>query len=232
MAMRSGKNLRYALLAIVISMALWGVAHGGSKTQKEYDLPVVFNGLPDHLVITDQSTSKINVRVQGSRAAFRNAKFGEMEYIENVAGGKPGRARYEVNDQRLDTPRGLQIVGLSPSEMLVRFERRGRKNVKIRSEVEGELPEGYTLVKITIEPQRVWLTGARSNVIRMSEVLTETIDVSSLRESEEREVGLAVSAEHVWVEDDVTVTVKIDVQPPEPTEEEAEAGGKGEEKAG
>jgi YbbR domain-containing protein len=232
MARRGGKNLRYAFLAIVISMALWGIAHGGSKTLKEYDLPIVFDGLPDNLVITDQSTSKINVRVQGSRAAFRNAKFGEMEYVENVAGGKPGRARYEVNDQRLDIPRGLQIVGLSPSEVSLRFERRGRKNVKIRTEVEGEVPEGYTLGEITIEPQRVWLTGARSKVIRMTEVLTETIDLSGLRETEEREVGLAVGAEHVWVEEDVTVKVKIDVQPPEPTEGELEAEQSGEEETG
>ena len=126
MARRGGKNLRYAFLAIVISMMLWGIAHGGSKTQREYDLPVVFDGLPENLVITDQSTNKINVRVRGSRAAFRNAKFGDMEYVEDVAGGKPGRARYEVNDQRLDKPRGLQIVGLSPSEISIRLERRGR----------------------------------------------------------------------------------------------------------
>ena len=232
MAKRGGKNLRYAFLAIAISMVLWGIAHGGSKTLKEYDLPIVFAGLPDNLVITDQSTNKINVRVQGSRAAFRNAKFGEMEYIENVAGGKPGRARYEVNDQRLDTPRGLRVVGLSPSEVSVRFERRGRKNVKIRTEVEGDVPEGYTLGEISIEPQRVWLTGARSKVIRMTEVLTETIDVSGLRESEEREVGLAVGVEHVWVEEDVTVKVKIDVQPPEPIEGEVEGDDSGKEETG
>lgn len=228
MARRRGKNLRYALLAVVISTALWGIAHGGSKTLKEYDLPVVFDGLPDNLVITDQSTNKINVRVRGSRAAFRNVKIGEMEYVEDVAGGKPGRARYEVNDQRLDTPRGLQIVGLSPSELSVRFERRGRKNVRIRPEVEGELPEGYTLSDIRIEPERVWLTGARSKVIRMSEVLTETIDVSGLRESEEREVGLAVGADHVWVEEPVGVKVKLDVLPPEVPEQEAGDGAQGE----
>jgi len=232
MASRSGTNLRYGFLAIVISMALWGVAHGGSKTLKEYDLPVVFDKLPDNLVITDQSTNKINVRVQGSRAAFRNAKFGEMEYVENIAGGKPGRARYEVNEQRLDKPRGLQIVGLSPSEISVRFERRGRKNVKIRTEVEGELPEGYTLGEITVEPQRVWLTGARSKVIRITEVPTETIDLSSLQESEEREVGLVVGTEHVWVEDGTSVKLKIEVQAPEPLEGETEPGGAAEEETG
>ena len=213
MARRRGKNLRYALLAVVISTALWGIAHGGSKTLKEYDLPVVFDGLPDNLVITDQSTNKINVRVRGSRAAFRNVKFGEMEYVEDVAGGKPGRARYEVNDQRLDTPRGLQIVGLSPSELSVRFERRGRKNVRIRPEVEGELPEGYTLSDIRIEPERVWLTGARREVLRLSEVLTETIEVEGLSAPVDREARLSLGSDHVWPEDEATVSVRIEVAP-------------------
>ena len=226
MARNRGKNLRYAFLAIVISMALWGIAHGGSTTQREYDLPVVFDGLPDSLVIVDQSTNKINLRVRGSRAAFRNAKFKDMEYVENISGGKPGRARYEVNDQRLDKPRGLRIVGLSPSEISVRFERRGRKNVKIRPEVEGQPAEGFLLGEVEIEPQRAWLTGSRSKVIRMTEVVTESIDVTGLEAPEERQVGLVVGVDHVWVEDDVSVTVKIDVQPVEPPEGEAAAQAK------
>ena len=218
MARRRSKNLRYAFLAIAISMVIWGIAHGGANTQKEYDLPVVFDGLPDDLVITDQSTNKINVRVKGSRAAFRNAKFSDLEYVETVSGGKPGRARYEVNDQRLNTPRGLQIVGLSPSEITVRFERRGRKNVKITPVVEGQPAEGYKLGEVAIEPQRVWLTGARSRVIRMTEVPTESIDVSGLEAPEEREVALTIGADHVWPEEEGTVNVSIDVQPEEPPE--------------
>jgi len=78
----------------------------------------------------------------------------------------------------------------------------------------------------------VWLTGARSKVMRMTEVVTETIDVSGLRESEDREIGLALGTENVWVEEDVTVKMTIDVQPPEPAEGEAEDGATGEETTG
>ena len=99
--------------------------------------------------------------------------------------------------------------------------------------VAGELPEGYTLTEVTIEPQRVWLTGARSKVIRVTEVLTETIDVSGLRESEERDVGFAVGAEHVWVEDpDVAAKIRIEIEPPPPAEGEDEGGATGEEGTG
>jgi hypothetical protein len=68
--------------------------------------------------------------------------------------------------------------------------------------------------------------------MRMTEVVTETIDVSGLRESEDREIGLALGTENVWVEEDVTVKMTIDVQPPEPTEGEAEDGATGEETTG
>lgn len=219
-------NFRYAVLAIVIAMVLWGLARGGSTVEREYELPLVFDALPDDLVITDQTVTKINIRVRGSRATFRNLSAAELEYVESVGGAKPGRARYEVDDDRLDLPRGLRVVGRSPSQIDVRFERRGRKNVRIRADVQGEPPEGYKLNGVEIEPARIWLTGARSRVLRLSEVVTETIDVSQLEAPEEREVKLSIGADHVWVENDEAVTGKIDIEPLEPPEGVA-PGGKG-----
>lgn len=210
---RRAGNVRYALLAIVISMVLWGMARGGSTVEREYELPLVFDALPDELVITDQTATKINVRVRGSRATFRNLSAAELEYVESVGGAKPGRARYEVDDDRLDLPRGLRVVGRSPSQIDVRFERRGRKNVRIRADVQGEPPEGFKLNGVEIEPARVWLTGARSRVLRLKEVVTEMIDLSQVEGPEQREVKLSIGADHVWVEEDQAVTVTIDVEP-------------------
>ena len=118
-------------------------------------------------------------------------------------------------------PRGLRGVGRSPSQIDVRFERRGRKNVRIRADVQGEPPEGYKLNGVEIEPARVWLTGARSRVLRLSEVVTETIDLSQLKAPEEREVRLSIGADHVWVEDDKAITVTIDIEPRELPDEVA-----------
>jgi YbbR domain-containing protein len=224
MARRRGANLRYALLSVAISMILWGIAHGGSTVEREYDLPVVFDGLPDNLVIIDQSAAEINVRVRGSRAAFRDVNASEMEYVERVAGGKPGRARYEVDKDRLDMPRGVRVVGLSPAQIEVRFERRGRKNVKVRADLAGAPAEGFQLGVVEIEPNRVWLTGARSRVLRLSEVVTEPIDLEGLEEPTEREVKLSLGSDHVWMEEDEPITVRVAI---EPVESEPNEGGGG-----
>lgn len=221
-------NLRYALLAVAISVVLWGIARGGSIHEAEYDIPVVFANLPDTLVITDQTAKKINVRLRGSRAAFRGVP--DMQYVENVGGAVQGRARYEIEGKRLGLPRGVRVVGLSPAQIDVVFERLGRKNVRIRADVEGQPPAGFRLGEVQVEPARVWLAGARSRVMRLSEVPTETIDVSQLRESVERSVNLSIGTDHVWVEQEQTFTVKIAIEPV-PGPDDTAGGGRGSEGA-
>lgn len=214
-----GGNLRYALLSVGIAMVLWTVARGGSTHEAEYDIPVIFADLPDTLVITDQTAKKINVRVRGSRAAFRAVT--DMQYVENVGGAVQGRARYELDGKRLGLPRGVRVVGLSPAQLDVVFERVGRKNVRIRADVQGEPPEGFELGAVVIEPSRIWLTGARSRVLAMKEVVTEVIDVSQLQESAERDVTLSIGVDHVWMEEEQTITVVVPIEPILPPDETA-----------
>jgi YbbR domain-containing protein len=227
---RKKKNLRYAVLAVLISLILWSITHGSSTVERGYDIPLVFHDLPETLVITDQSDEEINIRVRGSRVALRNLSPSKMEYVVDVSGAKVGRTVHEVDVSRLDVDRvrGVDVVSRSPAQIDVRFEARGRKIVRVRPDLEGEPPEGFVLTSVEIEPPRVWLTGARSRVMRLSEVVTETIDVSGLEAQLEREVKLSLGSDHVWMEENGPVTVRIGIEPVEPPEGEAGGTGGGE----
>lgn len=226
---RSGRNLRYALLAIVISMVLWAISHGGSSVERGYDVPITFEALPEDVVITDQSDADINIRVLGSRAALRNLSPRDMEYVLNVSGAKPGHTVHEVDVTRIDVPRGTRIVSRSPSQIEVSFERRGRKKVRVKPDVVGEPAEGFKLERVEVDPPQVWLTGARSRVLRVGEALTETIDVSGLDASAERQVKLSL-ADRVWMEDAKPVIVRIEIAPAAPPV--VDTGGEGAQEPG
>jgi len=214
---RGGRNLRYALLAIFISTVLWTISRGGSSIERGYDVPIAFDQLPDDVVITDQSDSDINIRVLGSRAALRNISPSDLEYDLNLSGAKPGRTVHEVDVTRLDVPRGTRIVSRSPSQIEVSFERRGRKKVRVKPEVAGEPGEGFKLARVEVDPPQVWLTGARSRVLRVGEAVTETIDVTGLEASSEREVKLSLG-DRVWLEEEQPVVVRIEIETVEPPE--------------
>ncbi|MCG8591197.1 MAG: CdaR family protein [Proteobacteria bacterium] len=231
MARRRASNVHIGAfsLALVLALFIWLAAHGSSSTQRGFDLPVVLRSLEDSLVVTDRSVDVVNIRVMGSHAALRNLSPDELEYNLDVSGAKPGEAEFEVDlsefEQKL--PRGARIVSRSPSLIQLRFERSGRKSVGVRADLEGDLPAGYRLIGVELEPPRVWLAGARSQVLRLREVVTEPIDLSALTESQSREVRLLLGGGTVWMEEPkpVTVRINIEAEPDPEVDPEAQAGG-------
>ena len=83
-------ELRYLLLAVLIALVLWGMAHGSSSIERGFDIPVVIHDLPERLVVTDQTADVVNIRVLGSRAALRNIDPSKLEYEIAVGDAKPG----------------------------------------------------------------------------------------------------------------------------------------------
>ena len=200
------------LLSFAIASVLWIMAHGTSSIERGVDIPVVFSGIPDNLVITDQTAEAVNIRVLGSRAALRNIGPREQEYRIDVSGAKPGLLVHEVEAALIEVPGGARITSRSPAVIEVQFERRGRKAVRVRADLEGEPAEGFEITAVEVDPPRVWLTGARSDVLRLSEVVTETIDVSGLAAPVEREVKLSLGSDHVWMEENEPVTVRLQLE--------------------
>jgi YbbR domain-containing protein len=215
------QNLRpgVLVLALAISVFIWAVAQGTSSIQESFDVPVELVGVEDGLVVTDQNSDAINVRLRGSRASLRNLDREKMKYRVDASGGKPGVAVYEVDVETIEHPTGTIFAGHSPSRIQVRFEKRGRKAVSVRAEIQGVPAPGFHVAGVMIEPAKIWLEGARSQVMRLNEVVTESIDIAGLAANEKREVRLVLGGGTVWAEDSSPLQVEVRIEPdpvPEP----------------
>ena len=209
------QNLRPGMLvlALAISVFIWAVAQGTSSVQQSFDVEVELVGLEESLVFTEQSSDAINVRLRGSRAALRNLAVDQLKYRVDVRGGKAGVAVYEVDVESIPHPTGTSFVGYSPSRLQVRFEKRGRKNVAVRAETEGTPAPGYHLVGVVVVPDKIWLAGARSQVTRLKEVVTEKIDISGLTADAQKEARLVLGGGSVWPEDGAPIRVLVRIEP-------------------
>lgn len=214
--MRRFANLGYKLLAVAMALFLWVVARGTASVERGFDIPVVLQGVPDDLVLVSLGADVVNVRVLGTRAALRNLDPDELEYAIDASSSKPGQSSFEVDLSRFDLPRGTRIVSRSPSQIELAFERRIAKTLKVRPDLEGSPAEGYKVSDISVDPPRVRITGARSEVLRLSEVATETIDVTGATGTIEREVRVSAGPGHVWAESPRVVKVKVEIEPPPP----------------
>jgi YbbR domain-containing protein len=207
------RNLRYKALALVSALMLWGVAHGTADIERGFDIPVVFTALPENLVIVEQNSDVVNVRMRGSRAGLRRMALDSFEYAVDVSGARPGTANYEVDLTRIEFPRGVKDVSRSPSNLLVTFEPRSSRVVRVRPDITGEPAEGFELAGVEIDPPEVMIAGARSEVQRRGEIVTETIDVSGLQADTKRTVKVALSRPHVWLAEERPLQASIKIVP-------------------
>jgi len=219
-------NFGYKLLAAGIALLLWGVSHGTNPIERGFDVRLALQGVPEKLVVTDQSADAVNIRVKGSQAALRSLSVADTEYVVDLSGAKPGITRHEVDAESVTLPRGAQIVSRSPSSIDFALEPRGSKAVKVRADLAGEPAPGFAVKAVQIEPPRVWITGANREVLRLAEVVTETIDVTGASQTLEREVRPLLVGPHMRLRDESPVKVTVEVAPLEPRGAEAEEGGK------
>ena len=75
------RNFGYKLLAAGVALLLWGVSHGTKPIERGFDVPMALRDVPDDLVVTDQSTDAVNIRVKGSQAALRSLTVADIQYV-------------------------------------------------------------------------------------------------------------------------------------------------------
>lgn len=202
------------LLAWGIAMVLWGMAHGTEDVEKGVDVPIVFEGVPEELVLVDQSARAVNIRVLGSPAALRDVGPSRVDYRVDVSGVQAGTTVVEVDSGAIDAqlPRGARVVSRSPASLELIFAHRGRKALRVRPDVVGEPAPGYQVAWVEVDPASVWLTGERRVVQRMREATTEAMEIRGLTAPIEREVRLQLP-DRVWMEEQRTLSVRVQIEP-------------------
>lgn len=210
-------NLGLKLTSLLVAGVLWAAAQGFQSVELSLDLPIVFSGTPDSVVVVNQSVAEVNLRLKGSRAALRSAAEELRNFPISLVGLEPGTREFVIDAEILPLPRGAEVMARSPSKVELRIEPVIRKRVRIRADVVGEPAEGYRLESVQVTPREVDLEGARQSLRRLNEVSTRSIDLSVLTETTSQQVPLVLEAGQVWRADaqGEPVQVEIRIQAPE-----------------
>ena len=191
-------NLSLKLASVLVAFVLWAAAQGFQSVEISLDLPIAFTETPESLVVVAQSVAEVNLHLKGSRAALRSAEEALQNFGISLVGLEPGTREFLIDAQSLPLPRGAEVVARSPSRVEVRLDTVIRKRLRVRADVVGELPAGYRLEGVEVQPREVLLEGARGNLRRMREVSTRPIDLSEITETTRRKVALVLDSGHIW----------------------------------
>jgi YbbR domain-containing protein len=210
-------DLRLAVVALLAAVLLWGFSQSTATQERGFDIPVVPTHLPDELILTARSSDAVDIRVRGSRSALRRVPA-DLDYEVDLAEAKPGTTSTEVDLTALDVGRGAQIVSRSPTQLEFTLERKISRRMSVKPELAGRPAEGFVVGDVQTTPRRLLITGAESELLRLGELLTETIDVSGASQPIERSVKIVSLGPHAWLEPGQELRVRVDIQPAPPPE--------------
>jgi YbbR domain-containing protein len=85
--------------------------------------------------------------------------------------------------------------------------------------VSGEPAPNYRVAGVELDPPRVKVVGAQPEVLRLNEVLTETIDVTGATSDVVKEVSVALGGRNLWLEETKPVMARVRIEPVQGTHE-------------
>ena len=213
--MKGIRHLRYWAFSLLGAILLWTVAHSTSPVERPFDIPVETTAVPEDLVVTSRDHDRVNIFVRGSRAGLASLSVTELVYRADLSSAGEGRHLQEVDVITIerDLPRGAEVVSRSPTSIEFTLEKKHTRSVGIRPDVMGGPGPGYEVNAITVTPERATVTGARSEVLGLKEVLTETIDIAGAQGSIQRRVKLLAVGRDLWLDGIEEIEVRIEIAP-------------------
>jgi YbbR domain-containing protein len=88
---------------------------------------------------------------------------------------------YRFFADNIHLPIGVRVLQVNPASIVVKLETQRTKEVPVRLEMTGKLPEGYVLKRSEISPKTIKIRGPESRVDGINEAVANPIDLSQIR---------------------------------------------------
>jgi len=211
-----GQNLKLKILAVFISLAIFGFVRGGrdETTRITVDVEAITPAPTSSRVLMTDVPDSVTLRVRGSR---RMISIVEDDQIAPVTLDlrEEREGTYILDYSLFIVPPGLDIVSITPSAVDLVYERRVWRSLPVQPSLSGEVANTHHIkAPVTVSPHQVALSGPKTMMDGRDLVGTEPIGIDGLGQGRHlRRVNLEPLPEHCRYERTKSVTVLVEVEP-------------------
>lgn len=170
------------LVALAITLALWLGVTGLSTptTQRLTSVPLSLR-FSNNIEITNEPLQEVDLVVSGDKRKLAQINKNDLIVSMDISDVMPGDRVINLTPENVGVslPTGVRLDEIQPSRIAVRIEPVEEKEIAVKPEILGEVPEGYEIYSETVTPSKVRVRGPSSFIRTLSSVATERIDLSN-----------------------------------------------------
>ena len=170
------------LVALAITLALWFGVTGLSSptTQRLTSIPLSLR-FSNNIEVTNAPPEEVDLVVTGDRRKLAQINKNDIVISVDISDLTPGDRVINLLPENVavSLPTGVKLDAIQPRTIPVRIEAVEERDVEVRAETSGALPEGYEIYSQTVTPQKVRLRGPAGFVRSLEFVPTERIDLTN-----------------------------------------------------
>jgi YbbR-like protein len=204
-------NLGLKLLSVVLAIFLWAVVVGEQKVEVTMNIPLEIKGLPRGLVMINEPTDTLEVRVRGPKTLVSTLSPSEMVLEGLPKNFVEGENLIPIRPEMVHVPRGIEVVDITPHRIRVVLDTIVEREVEVSPRVEGALPSGYVVKRVTSSPPRIRMTGPRSYLRRLTRIYTVPITLDGHSASFTTRAMLEPVGRQVRALDDTPIIVAVEI---------------------
>ena len=199
-------------LSLCLALFLWYFVVGEDQVDITVSVPIEVLNLPPDLVISNQYKKTIEASVRGPRSIIQDLRKQNITRPVDLAGARPGTMVIKNEADSIPFPNGITVMRLQPANITLLIDKLEEKELPIHPVLEGEPAPGFVLDHITLDPDKLTVSGPRNILEAQLALKTYVINLDGLDHSTTLQVQLNLSPEMLNLIGETVVSVQIAVR--------------------
>jgi YbbR domain-containing protein len=206
-------NLAWKLGALILAILLWLTTADEPTLVTTHAVPILYKDLAPDLLIGSDAVDMVRVELRGPANKLSPASLGDMTILLDLASVRgPGQRTFTLSGSDVHLPEGVTFLRAVPSQLRLAFGRRMSKEVSVEIQIGAPPPPGYLVVRQTVTPDRIGITGPEQRLAAISSARTDAIDLSGATTPTEIRTSISLADSLVSLEASPVVTVRFDIE--------------------
>ncbi len=204
-------NFTVKVISLFLAIVIFAWVRTDQESTVTTNIPVRLVLPSGTMIIGGNAPEVVGVSVRGRESDLNRFNRNQLNpIILNVSVADHERP-IEIPYTSISTPSGVRVVKIVPSEIVVQIDNEAEKLVPIKTRVIGTPKEPFHLGVVTVNPKSIRVTGPKTLLAGLDEIVTEAIDVTGQSTTMTRRVRLRIDDPLVTYDPTTAINVRLDI---------------------